>query len=283
MFIITFIGGLFGKQTSNPTGLFSKPAATTAAPTTGGGLFGSGASTTAAPTTSTGGGLFGAKPATSTTGGGLFGGGSTSTASTGGGLFGSKTASATTTGTSGGLFGSKPATTGTTGAFFGSGSTTTGTSGGLFGSGSTTASASGGLFGSGAATSAAAPTTGLFGQNPQSQGDQSMKHSAEIEAALQTYISQIDPASQKNNFVFCIYNKYGPSVNNLVKEQIKNSYPVKTIASIPANNKISGEATEIKQVEVFINQKKYTKAKRDNPDADAFYVKQVNSYEELYE
>jgi hypothetical protein len=80
-----------------------------------------------------------------------------------------------------------------------------------------------------------------------------------------------------------MYNKYGKNVNVILKEQIKNACPVKDIASVPANAKISGESTEIKQVEVFINQKKYAKAKRENPDTESYYIKQVNSFEELFE
>ena len=49
-----------------------------------------------------------------------------------------------------------------------------------------------------------------------------------------------------------MYNKYGKNVNVILKEQIKNACPVKDIASVPANAKISGESTEIKQVEVFM-------------------------------
>lgn len=148
--------------------------------------------------------------------------------STGGGLFGG---GSTTTGTSGGsLFGSKP--TGTTGT----------TGGGLFGGGSTTSGATGG---------------GLFGPKPQatSQPIQPDTNSQEIEAILQNYAAQIDPSSTKNEFVFCMYNKFGKNVNPQLKEQIKNIFPIKDIAKIPENTKLSGEATNMKQVEVFVDQK----------------------------
>lgn len=80
-----------------------------------------------------------------------------------------------------------------------------------------------------------------------------------------------------------MYNKYANDISTIIKEQIKNAFPVKDITFIPENTKISGEPTSTKQIEVHINQKKFLKAKRENPDADKFYVKQINSYEELYE
>ncbi|XP_055388782.1 uncharacterized protein LOC129617695 [Condylostylus longicornis] len=128
-------GGIFGGAAPQPQqqagGLFGG--------TTTGGLFSS--------TPSTGGGLFGQKPATPSTGG-LFG---STAAPTTGGLFGSAPQST-------GLFGStatQPAAAG--GGLFGSSAP----SGGLFGSVATTQPTSGGLFGS---TQTTAPTTGLFGQ-----------------------------------------------------------------------------------------------------------------------
>jgi hypothetical protein len=247
---VTTGGGLFGNTTSA---------------TTGGGLFGN---TTPA---TTGGGLFGNTTPT-TTGGGLFGNPSnTTTATTGGGLFGN-TSTNNAVAPSGGLFGNKP----TSGGLFGNTSAAPATSGGLFAKPpSTTPSFGGG----------STPLSGgLFGNAPpQAQGDQSNTHTAEIQACLQNYLSQIDCASQKNNIVYCMYNKYGKNVSVILKEQIKNACPVKDIASVPANAKISGESTEIKQVEVFINQKKYAKAKRENPDTESYYIKQVNSFEELFE
>jgi hypothetical protein len=185
-------------------------------------------------------------------------------------LFGNS-ASSTTATTSGGLFGSKP-------------------SGGLFSNTTTAAPTSGGLFSKPQATTSTfgvgntSSSGGLFGNAPpQANGDQSNINTSEIEACLQNYLSQIDVASQKNNLVYCMYNKYGKNVSIILKEQIKNACPVKDIASVPLNSKISGESTEIKQVEVFINQKNYAKAKRENPDSDSYYIKQINSFEELYE
>ncbi|ODV65325.1 hypothetical protein HYPBUDRAFT_93887, partial [Hyphopichia burtonii NRRL Y-1933] len=111
-----------------------------------GGLFGSNNSTT--NTSSTGGGLFGSKPAAS---GGLFGSSNTNNTSN------------TNTNTSGGLFGSNTSnTSGTTG-------------GGLFGSGNTTNTSgnTGGLFGSGNASNPSGNTGGgLFGSNQQQQQQQ---------------------------------------------------------------------------------------------------------------
>ena len=69
----------------------------------------------------------------------------------------------------------------------------------------------------------------------------------------------------------------------MLREQIKNGFPVKDIASVPENSKMNGETVGIKQVEVNINQKKYTKAKRENPECDQLYVKQINSYGEIIE
>lgn len=96
---------------------------------------------------------------------------------------------------------------------------------------------------------------GLFGQQSQTQGDQSDKNAQEIAAVLQNHAAQIDPTSNKNAFVFCMYNKYGKQVTAQLKDQIKNSFPVKDIAAIPENTKITGEATGMKQLEVFVNQK----------------------------
>jgi len=69
----------------------------------------------------------------------------------------------------------------------------------------------------------------------------------------------------------------------ITKEQIKNSFPVQCLANIPENNKLTGEPTSTKEVVFTINQKKFTKAKRENPDSDKYYVKQINSYDELFE
>lgn len=80
-----------------------------------------------------------------------------------------------------------------------------------------------------------------------------------------------------------MYNKFNKNVSGLLKEQIKNITPVKDIASIPENSKLDGETVGQKQVEVFINQKKYSKAKNENPNPDQLYIKQINSYGELYE
>ena len=163
-------GGLFGNNTATNTGattggLFGQPAQQPAQPAAGGGLFGSTASTT-------GGGLFGAKPATPA-GGGLFGAQPAQPApAAGGSLFGN-----TNTGTTGGLFGStntaqnqqnqpKP------GGLFGGGSSLFGQqpqqpaqpAGGLFGS---TTQPSGGLFGQ-QQQPAQQPAGGLFGSFGQS-------------------------------------------------------------------------------------------------------------------
>ncbi|KAJ2575911.1 hypothetical protein GGH19_002619 [Coemansia sp. RSA 1807] len=142
-------GGLFGSSTTNTStlgtgGMFGSTAANPAA--TGGGLFGG----------TSGGSLFGAKPAASTSGG-LFGSAGTGTAaapaSTGGGLFGSSgTGAAAGTG---GLFGST--NTGTAAA---PGAGTAG--GGLFGNTST--NTGGGLFGAQPAANTA-PSGGLFGSS----------------------------------------------------------------------------------------------------------------------
>jgi len=80
-----------------------------------------------------------------------------------------------------------------------------------------------------------------------------------------------------------MYNKFNKNVSGLLKEQIKNIAPVKDVASIPENSKLDGETVGQKQVEVFINQKKYSKAKNENPNPDQLYIKQINSYGELYE
>eukprot|EP01053_Blabericola_migrator_P008626 Blabericola_migrator_1__8625@NODE_451_length_8357_cov_69_379252_g353_i0_p1_GENE_NODE_451_length_8357_cov_69_379252_g353_i0NODE_451_length_8357_cov_69_379252_g353_i0_p1_ORF_typecomplete_len1176_score260_55Nucleoporin_FG/PF13634_6/1_4e05Nucleoporin_FG/PF13634_6/1_4e10Nucleoporin_FG/PF13634_6/2_1e07Nucleoporin_FG/PF13634_6/3_6e11Nucleoporin_FG/PF13634_6/9_7e09Nucleoporin_FG/PF13634_6/1_1e09Nucleoporin_FG/PF13634_6/4_3e10Nucleoporin_FG/PF13634_6/5_3e13Nucleoporin2/PF04096_14/8_4e31_NODE_451_length_8 len=158
-------GGLFGNSNTTGGGLFGqKPA------TTGGGLFGNTTTTGGgglfgasqnSPSTNTGGGLFGN---TSTAGGGLFG---SKPATTGGGLFGN------TSTAGGGLFGSKPATT-TGGGLFGNTTNTTNTTGGglfgnttgggLFGNANTTNTTGGGLFGNANKTNTGLGTTGgLFG------------------------------------------------------------------------------------------------------------------------
>ncbi|CAI4502128.1 ASN_collapsed_G0021390.mRNA.1.CDS.1 [Saccharomyces cerevisiae] len=137
---------------------------------TGGGLFGNkpalgslgSSSTTASGTTAAGTGLFGqqtAQPQQSTIGGGLFGNKPTTTT---GGLFGNSAQNNSTT--SGGLFGNK---VGSTGSLMGGNSTqntsnmnagglfgakpqnTTATTGGLFGSKPQGSTTNGGLFGSG--------------------------------------------------------------------------------------------------------------------------------------
>ncbi|KAJ1841209.1 hypothetical protein LPJ70_004314, partial [Coemansia sp. RSA 2708] len=129
----------------------------------------------AASTGTAGGGLFGAKPAT-TTGGGLFG----SSGTAGGGLFGSGgTAAAGTGAAGGGLFGSAntgASGTGSTGLF---GSTAGSTGGGLFGAkpaAAAPAGATGGLFGSaGAGTGGGGFGFGFGGQAPaQAQPAQSL-------------------------------------------------------------------------------------------------------------
>lgn len=104
-------GGLFGGQTNNTAnntggGLFGGQSNTTGT-NTGGGLFGGQQQQQQLNTTTSGGGLFGNKPAT---GGGLFGGSST-TANTGSTTFGSNQ------GTTGGLFGNKQPNT--SGGLFG--------------------------------------------------------------------------------------------------------------------------------------------------------------------
>lgn len=126
-------GGLFGSKPAGGAttggGLFGNNNTNTTTNTMGGGLFGNNNATNTGSNTSTGGGLFGAKPQGNTTGG-LFGNNqannnSTTTGGLSGGLFGSKPAnstntlggglfgnnnSATSNSTSGGLFGNKPQT-----------------------------------------------------------------------------------------------------------------------------------------------------------------------------
>lgn len=80
-----------------------------------------------------------------------------------------------------------------------------------------------------------------------------------------------------------MYNKFNKNISVVLKEQIKNINPVKDIALVPENSKLDGETVGIKQTEVHINQKKYSKAKRENPNSDQLYIKQINSYGELYE
>ena len=246
--------GLFGgtqkKETSNPTGLFGGKSNAAAGGTNS--LFGNKTGTTGTGTTGTG-NLFG-----KTTGTGL---GTTGNTSTGSGNTGTTS-----------LFGKSNTSTGflnsgTTGNKFGTGSST------LFGGGNTANNTSGFGFGQGT----------VMGNAMQTQQDQTMAHQAEIETCLTTYAKQIDPASPANNFVSCMYNKYNKSVNYMMKEQIKNFFPAKDISVIPGNTKVNGESVDLKQVEVHINQKKYTKAKRENPNQDDFYVKQINSHEELFE
>lgn len=184
------------------------------APTTGGGLFGAKPATTTAPSTGlfgqtqptqqpaqTGGGLFGTATSTSTTGGGLFGG----TANTslgqlgqqnqpsGGGLFGAKPA------TGGGLFGGA-STTGTGTGLFGQQpqqqqQPQTGTTGGLFGNLGQSQPASTGLFGS-TATQPAQQSTfgggGLFGGLGQStvQQPQQQQQQQQLQPSLTASIDQ---------------------------------------------------------------------------------------------
>ncbi|CAI4919646.1 CPS_HP_G0088630.mRNA.1.CDS.1 [Saccharomyces cerevisiae] len=157
---------------------------------TGGGLFGNkpalgslgSSSTTASGTTAAGTGLFGqqtAQPQQSTIGGGLFGNKPTTTT---GGLFGISAQNDSTT--SGGLFGNK---LGSTGSLMGGNSTqntsnmnagglfgakpqsTTATTGGLFGSKPQGSTTNGGLFGSGAQNNNTLGGGGLFGQSQQPQ------------------------------------------------------------------------------------------------------------------
>ncbi|CAI4882987.1 BPG_G0021510.mRNA.1.CDS.1 [Saccharomyces cerevisiae] len=157
---------------------------------TGGGLFGNkpalgslgSSSTTASGTTAAGTGLFGqqtAQPQQSTIGGGLFGNKPTTTT---GGLFGNSAKNNSTT--SGGLFGNK---VGSTGSLMGGNSTqntsnmnagglfgakpqnTTATTGGLFGSKPQGSTTNGGLFGSGTQNNNTLGGGGLFGQSQQLQ------------------------------------------------------------------------------------------------------------------
>ncbi|CAI4474257.1 ASN_HP2_G0020370.mRNA.1.CDS.1 [Saccharomyces cerevisiae] len=157
---------------------------------TGGGLFGNkpalgslgSSSTTASGTTAAGTGLFGqqtAQPQQSTIGGGLFGNKPTTTT---GGLFGNSAQNNSTT--SGGLFGNK---VGSTGSLMGGTSTqntsnmnagglfgakhqnTTATTGGLFGSKPQGSTTNGGLFGSGTQNNNTLGGGGLFGQSQQPQ------------------------------------------------------------------------------------------------------------------
>ncbi|AJR77211.1 Nup57p [Saccharomyces cerevisiae YJM195] len=157
---------------------------------TGGGLFGNkpalgslgSSSTTASGTTAAGTGLFGqqtAQPQQSTIGGGLFGNKPTTTT---GGLFGISAQNDSTT--SGGLFGNK---LGSTGSLMGGNSTqntsnmnagglfgakpqsTTATTGGLFGSKPQGSTTNGGLFGSGTQNNNTLGGGGLFGQSQQPQ------------------------------------------------------------------------------------------------------------------
>lgn len=80
-----------------------------------------------------------------------------------------------------------------------------------------------------------------------------------------------------------MYNKYGQNINPQFKEQIKRLIPIKDIAVLPENTKITGDATGTKKIEVFIDQKDFAKCKRENPNSDEYYVKQINTFEELYE
>ncbi|CAI5062904.1 CGH_1_HP_G0115030.mRNA.1.CDS.1 [Saccharomyces cerevisiae] len=157
---------------------------------TGGGLFGNkpalgslgSSSTTASGTTAAGTGLFGqqtAQPQQSTIGGGLFGNKPTTTT---GGLFGNSAQNNSTT--SGGLFDNK---VGSTGSLMGGNSTqntsnmnagglfgakpqnTTATTGGLFGSKPQGSTTNGGLFGSGTQNNNTLGGGGLFGQSQQPQ------------------------------------------------------------------------------------------------------------------
>lgn len=157
---------------------------------TGGGLFGNkpalgslgSSSTTASGTTATGTGLFGqqtAQPQQSTIGGGLFGNKPTTTT---GGLFGNSAQNNSTT--SGGLFGNKVGSTGSlmggngtqntsnmnAGGLFGAKpQNTTATTGGLFGSKPQGSTTNGGLFGSGTQNNNTLGGGGLFGQSQQPQ------------------------------------------------------------------------------------------------------------------
>ncbi|CAD6625711.1 HN1_G0034330.mRNA.1.CDS.1 [Saccharomyces cerevisiae] len=176
-------GGFGANQATNTFG--SNPQSST-----GGGLFGNkpalgslgSSSTTASGTTAAGTGLFGqqtAQPQQSTIGGGLFGNKPTTTT---GGLFGNSAQNNSTT--SGGLFGNK---VGSTGSLMGGNSTqntsnmnasglfgakpqnTTATTGGLFGSKPQGSTTNGGLFGSGTQNNNTLGGGGLFGQSQQPQ------------------------------------------------------------------------------------------------------------------
>lgn len=182
--------GGFGTGAAPASTGFGSTSATTGTSLFGGNNTSTGFGAAAAPATgfgsSTQGGLFGAKPATT---GGLFGSAATTTTpAAGGGLFGSSNNTTATTGggfggfgnsgtTSGGLFGSTPAKPAT--GFGGFGNTATSTAGTGFGGtgfGSTAApAASGGLFGGTSttgtgfgATPAQPASTGFsFGQTNQ--------------------------------------------------------------------------------------------------------------------
>ncbi len=176
-------GGFGANQATNTFGSNQRSS-------TGGGLFGNkpalgslgSSSTTASGTTAAGTGLFGqqtAQPQQSTIGGGLFGNKPTTTT---GGLFGNSAQNNSTT--SGGLFGNK---VGSTGSLMGGNSTqntsnmnagglfgakpqnTTATTGGLFGSKPQGSTTNGGLFGSGTQNNNTLGGGGLFGQSQQPQ------------------------------------------------------------------------------------------------------------------
>ncbi|CAI2369267.1 unnamed protein product [Moneuplotes crassus] len=124
------------------------------------------------------------------------------------------------------------------------------------------------------------PFSSSFNQQPQLEAGQD---EAEIEACLNNYAKYVDPTNPRNVLVGCMYNKFNKNVSGLLKEHLKNITPARDIAQIPENSKLNGESVGFKQVEVLINQKKFTKAKNENPNPDQLYIKQINSFEELYE
>ena len=126
-------------------------------------------------------------------------------------------------------------------------------------------------------------STGLFQStySPYGQIDQTEMHKKELEEFCKTYSSIIDPSSALNEFRACMYNKFSKKTNLYLKEQIKNMKPVKDIMVI--SEKGTANTNNQKQIEVFVNQRKYAQARKENPDPDSYYVKQVNSYEELYQ
>lgn len=228
-------GSLFGGNTGSNTA------------STGGSSgfsFGNTNNASSAAQPSTGGGLFGAKPAAPSTtgGGGLFGSNTNATSTpaaptTGGGLFGSNNSNAQTGSTTGGgLFGSNNNTTT---------STQPSTGGGLFGSSNTSAQpTSGGLFGSNTNTNTNTNNTssgGLFGntQNNQQQQQQQQQPATTSSQLSQPSFAWSQPSSsQQNNTLqqqqplsFASNTSQDPRVNSnyaiTIQEQlskVKNSW-----------------------------------------------------------